>query len=231
MRGIAIRVWHRRSIPAAIMAGTVMLAAPSLAAAQSLDEIRRQLEALERATAERETAEDEATQSGSSEAGPSIGRMIGNLRRDLELRERGGAPHVPRRAPPAGSAVPPDTGTAEMPGPVSSGLANSWSSQRTVQFSHALQGAPGPITLVLEARSDMPAGQTVSVYRADAAGRRLPGAGMFVMATGDGNVRTAPWTIPAPPSGESIGTANLAVVITNHSGRHSSGDYRITVER
>jgi hypothetical protein len=132
---------------------------------------------------------------------------------------------------PVGGTSPSASGAAEAPDSVSSGLANSWSSDRNVQFSHALQGAPGPITLVLEARTDMPGGQTVSVYRADAAGRRLPGAGMFVMATGDGNVRTAPWTIPAPPSGQSLGTANLAVVVTNHSGRHFSGDYLITVER
>lgn len=198
---------------------------------------------LERLFREMERARSGSDGSGSADA-PGPGGTFGDLgldRDDLEHRSdwrgrpggsagRGGSDSRVDPAPdPGRGPAPGDAGAGPYDG--SGGMANSWSSNRSSEFSHVLRGEPGPVTLVLEARTDMPGGQTVTVYRADPRGRRLPGAGLSVIATRDGNVRTAPWTIPAPPQGESQGVAHLAVVVTNHAGGHYSGDYRISVER
>jgi hypothetical protein len=166
-------------------------------------------------------------------------RMLGGLRRDADtLKRLANTPDGKDQQPDAGYADPEEPPRAdgydasEEVLPTEPGvMADSWSSDRFSRFSHVLEGEPGPVTLVLEGRSDMPGGETVAVYRADRAGRRQSGWRLFVIATRDGNVATAPFVIPAPGPGETLGRADLLVVVENHSGRRSNGDYRLTVER
>lgn len=185
---------------------------------------------LERLFREMERARGEAREAGPREPAAPGGTFgeLGLDRGSLEDRPdwRGGPGGSAERTSPEARGDEP-AGPYDRPGEIT----NSWSSNRSSEFSHVLRGEPGPVTLVLEARTDMPGGQTVTAYRADTSGRRLRGAGLTVVATRAGNVRTAPWTIPVPARGEPHGAAHLVLEVTNHAGGHYSGNYRISIER
>lgn len=127
-----------------------------------------------------------------------------------------------------------DTGEASVPGGDpgaafgSGAYTQSWDSMRPVRFEHVIEGPPGPVTLLLDGRT-LDGNQTVSVYRVDRYGVRVPGWRMFVITTREGNRAAGTLTLPRPPEGETIARQPVVIVVENHSGRRSQGEFALRV--
>lgn len=137
-----------------------------------------------------------------------LGRILGGVAREV-LDDR--ASEAPAPAPRFGG-----------PG----ALVRSWDSLRPVRFDHVIEGHSGPVTLILDGRT-LDGNQTVAVYRADANGVRITGWRLFVITTRDGNSATGTLTLPRPKEGESVGRQPLIVMVENHSGRRSRGEFAL----
>ena len=107
-------------------------------------------------------------------------------------------------------------------------LSNSWSSAEFSRFTHVLEGPPGTHTLIIDARTDSPGGETVAVYPQTQHGRRGSPRLLTVIATRQGNSAEGTVRLPAPAAGESVARLPIMVVVENASGRLYSGDYRLT---
>jgi hypothetical protein len=128
------------------------------------------------------------------------------------------------------ATVPPAADGTATTGNLESGplvFTNGWASSGKTTFSHLIKGAPGRVQLTLETCSSAAGGETVAIYPATAAGQRMPRRPrvMFSIAVPRGNMRSAAMTIPAS------GTAHIAIVIENASGRLHQGAYRLTIAR
>lgn len=85
-------------------------------------------------------------------------------------------------------------------------LSNSWSSSEFSTFPHVLEGPSGSHTLVIDARTDSPGGETLAVYPQTRDGRRGSPCIMTVIATRQGNSAEGTVRLPAPAVGESLAT-------------------------
>ena len=104
-----------------------------------------------------------------------------------------------------------------------------WDSMRPVRFEHVVEGPPGPVTLILEGRT-LDGNQTIAVYRVDRNGVRIPGWRLFVITTRDGNSATGTLTLPrVRTGGATLGRQRVAVMVENHSGRRSRGEFALRV--
>lgn len=108
-------------------------------------------------------------------------------------------------------------------------LSNSWSSSEFSMFPHVLEGPPGSHTLIIDARTDSPGGETVAVYPQTREGRRGSPRILTVIATRQGNSAEGTVRFPTPAAGESVTKVPIMVVVENASGRRYSGEYRLTL--
>lgn len=105
--------------------------------------------------------------------------------------------------------------------------SNRWSSSEFSRFSHVLEGAAGAHTLVIDARTDSPGGETVAVYPQTSNGQRGSPRLLTVIATRQGNSAEGTVRLPAPAAGETVSKLPVIVVVENASGRRYSGEYKL----
>lgn len=148
-----------------------------------------------------------------------LGDVLGEVADELENAMEATASEAGASPMPGG-----DSGAALDP----DAYTQSWDSMRPVRFEHVIEGPPGPVTLLLDGRT-LDGNQTVSVYRVDRYGVRVPGWRMFVITTREGNRAAGTLTLPRPPEGETIARQPVVIVVENHSGRRSQGEFALRV--
>lgn len=126
----------------------------------------------------------------------------------------------------AGEEESPGSTGGSYAGVYSDAFTQSWDSMRPVRFEHVIEGRPGPVTLLLDGRT-LDGNQTVAVYRVDRHGVRVPGWRMFVITTREGNRAAGTLTLPRPPEGETVARQPVVIVVENHSGRRSQGEFAL----
>ena len=108
-------------------------------------------------------------------------------------------------------------------------LGNRWDSDQPSTFNHVLQGTPGRKQLRIDATTDAGGGVTVAVYPRAADGGRGRVRILFVIATTQGNSRTAAVTLPGLEPGAAVARLPVVVVVENASGRRNTGEYTLTL--
>ena len=123
-------------------------------------------------------------------------------------------------AAPQEPPMPKDKDITEVEGPSMNG---TWSGNMPMVEGARFTATPGPCIVALEATTDLPAGQKLTVHWVDAAGKRKKDWSLIATATTKGITVTRKVVVPKD------GLILLHLVIENPSRENAQGKYSLSV--